>query len=66
MANLMGLSWWSSGKELPSNARDVGSILSWGAKIPYCVGQQSLCAVTREPAHQEEPMSHNKTLHSHK
>ena len=30
-----------------SNAGDTGSTPAWGAKIPYAVGQLSLCATTK-------------------
>ena len=38
-------------KNPPSNAGDVGSIPGRGTKIPYAVGQLSLCAATTEPTH---------------
>ena len=39
-------------KNLPSNARDAGSIPGWGTKIPHTVRQLSLrAATTTEPAH---------------
>jgi len=36
-------------KNLPSNARDTGSILGPGTKIPHATGQLSPCTSTREP-----------------
>ena len=36
-------------KNLPSNARDTGSIPGRGNKIPHAVGQLSPCTATREP-----------------
>ena len=38
-------------KNLPCNAGDTGSIPGRGTKIPYAMGQLSLCATTTEPAH---------------
>ena len=35
-------------KNPPSNAGDAGSILGWGTKIPYAVGQLSLHTTTIE------------------
>ena len=37
-------------KNLPSNVRDTGLILSPGTKIPRAAGQLSLCTATTEPA----------------
>ena len=31
---LVGFCWWSSGKNLPANAADMGVIPGWGTKIP--------------------------------
>ena len=42
-------------ENLPSNAKDMGSIPSQGTKILHVTGKLSLCATTREPKH------HNKT-----
>ena len=38
-------------KSLPSNARDVGLILSWGIKILYVSERLSPCIATRETPH---------------
>ena len=38
-------------KNLPSNARDVGLILSWGIKILYVSERLSPCIATRETPH---------------
>ena len=38
-------------KNPPSNAGDAGLIPGRGTKIPHAMGQLSLCATTREPAH---------------
>ena len=46
--NIVGLPWWSSGKESPSNAGDTGSIPGWGTKIPHAMGQLSPHAATTE------------------
>ena len=35
-------------KNLPSNARDLGSISGWGTKIPHAAGQLSLHIITTE------------------
>jgi len=43
-----GLSWWSSGKNLPSNAWGMGSIPSKGTKIPRATGQLRPHTATRE------------------
>ena len=37
-------------KNLPSNARDIGSIAG-RIKIPYAIGQLSLCTATTGPMH---------------
>ena len=36
-------------KNLPSSARDTGSIPGWGSKIPHATGQLSPCITTTEP-----------------
>ena len=36
-----GLPWWSSGKELPFNVWDMGSIPGRGTQSPYAMGQLS-------------------------
>ena len=46
----LGLPWWSSGKESPSNAGDMGSIPGWGTKSPHATGQLSPCTTTTELA----------------
>ena len=46
----LGLPWWSSGKESALQARDAGSILGQGTKIPHVAGQQSPRATTTELA----------------
>ena len=38
-------------KNLPSNARDAGSIPGRGTKIPRAAGQLSPLAATTEPVH---------------
>ena len=35
-------------KNLPANAKEMGLIPGWGAKIPCAVGQLSPCATTTE------------------
>ena len=62
-------------KNLPSNARDGGSIPGRGIKIPHAAGQLSLCIATTEPvcsgAHEPqllkpsrlEPMLRHKRSH---
>ena len=35
-------------KNLPCNARDMGSIPGWGAKVPHAGGKQSL-STTKSP-----------------
>ena len=45
-----GLPWWSSGKELPSNAGDAGLIPGQGTKIPHTTGQLSPRTTTTELA----------------
>ena len=50
-----GFPWWSSGKNLPSNAGDVGSLCGQGTKILHDMGnyahtlqqEKSACAVTK-------------------
>ena len=51
-------------KNLPSNARGVGSIPHEGTKIPYATGQLSPHTTTREtPMHgNKETASHNQDL----
>ena len=44
----VGLPWWSSSKNKPSNAGDTGSIPCWGTKTPYAAGILSRHATTRE------------------
>ena len=48
-------------KNLPSNARDTGSIPGWGTKISHAAGQLSTCAATKEKpvCCDEEPTCHN-------
>ena len=41
-------------KNLPSNAREVGSIPGWGTKIPHAKGQLSPCATTTKLARLNE------------
>ena len=38
-------------KNLPYNAKNMGSIPGQGAKIPHATEQLSLCATTTEPLH---------------
>ena len=38
-------------KNLPCNAKDMGSIPGQGTKIPHATEQLSLCAITTEPLH---------------
>ena len=45
---LLGLPWWSSGKESTFQCRDVGSSPGRGTKIPHATGQLSLRATTTE------------------
>ena len=40
-------------KNLPYNAKDMGSIPGQGAKIPHATEQLSLCATTTEPLHRK-------------
>ena len=53
-------------ENLPSNARDVGSIPGQGAGIPQAVGQLGWCAATSEPAAttRKIPQSHHRAHHS--
>ena len=43
-----GIPWWSSGKNLPSSAGDMGSIPGRGTKISHAVGQLSPHTTTPE------------------
>ena len=38
-------------KNLPCNAKDMGSVPGLGTKIPHATEQLSLCATTTEPLH---------------
>ena len=40
-------------KNLPSNARDMGSIPVWGTKIPHAAGQLSFHAATKTQLRQK-------------
>ena len=48
-------------KNLPSNARDVGLILSWGIKILYVSEWLSPCIATRETPHTATKRPHGAT-----
>ena len=43
----------SAVENLPSNAKDMGSIPGQGIKILHVTGQLSPCATTREPKHHD-------------
>ena len=46
-----GLSLWSSGGNLPSNAGDAGLIPGQGTKIPHAMGQVGLHDTITESEH---------------
>ena len=44
-----GILWWSSGKNLPCNAKDISSISGVPWKNPHTVEHKSLCTATAKP-----------------
>ena len=44
-----GLPWWSSVRNPPCNAGDIGLVPGWGAMIPHAMRQLSPHATTIEP-----------------
>ena len=45
---VLGIPWWSRGKESTLHCRGHGFDPGQGTKIPHATGQLSLCATTTE------------------